>query len=85
MPPKQHGLSTSFLVENLLNASPGSLVVEKPLTGFSDSQEQIQIVDGQSRRIQNPSSAIPCPVIAVSSRHLGKKAMATKMIMLLKF
>ena len=34
MPPKKHGLSTSFLVENLLNASPGSLAVEKPLTGF---------------------------------------------------
>ena len=47
MPPKKHGLSTSFLVENLLNASPGSLAVEKPLTGFSDSQEQIQIVDRQ--------------------------------------
>ena len=47
MPPKKHGLSTSFLVENLLNASPGSLAVEKPLTGFSDSQEQMQIVDRQ--------------------------------------
>ena len=47
MPPKKHGLSTSFLVENLLNASPGGLAVEKLLTGFSDSQEQIQIVDRQ--------------------------------------
>ena len=47
MPPKKHGLSTSFLVENLLNASPGGLAVEKLLSGFSDSQEQIQIVDRQ--------------------------------------
>ena len=47
MPPKKHRLSTSFLVENLLNASPGGLAVEKLLSGFSDSQEQIQIVDRQ--------------------------------------
>ena len=30
-----------------MNASPGGLAVEKLLTGFSDSQEQIQIVDRQ--------------------------------------
>ena len=47
MPPKKHGLSSSFLVENLLNACPERLAVEKPLTGFSDSQEQIEIVDRQ--------------------------------------
>jgi len=41
MPPIKHGLSTNFLVENLLNSSPGSLAVEKPMTGFSESQEQI--------------------------------------------
>ena len=41
MPPKK-GLSTNFEEENLLNACPTSeLAVEKPLTGFSDSQEQI--------------------------------------------
>ena len=85
MPLKKQGLSTSFLVENLLNASPGSLAVEKPLTGFSDSQEQIQTVDRQISSDRKPSLAIPCPVIAVSSRHLGKKAVANKMIMLLKF
>ena len=48
MPPKKHGFSSSFLVENLLNAAcPESLAVEKPLTGFSDSQEQMEIVDRQ--------------------------------------
>ena len=47
MPPKKQGLSSSFLVENLLNACPERLAVEKPLTGFSDSQEQIEIVDRQ--------------------------------------
>ena len=47
MPPKKHALSSSFLVENLLNACPERLAVEKPLTGFSDSQEQIEIVDRQ--------------------------------------
>ena len=43
MPPKKHELSTNFLVENLLNACPTNLAVEKslPRTGFSDSQEQI--------------------------------------------
>ena len=43
MPPKKHELSTNFLVENLLNACPTSLAVEKslPRTEFSDSQEQI--------------------------------------------
>lgn len=41
-PPKKHGLSTNFLVENLLNACPTSqLAVASPSTGFSDSQEQI--------------------------------------------
>ena len=41
-PPKKHGLSTNFLVENLLNACPTSqLAVARPSTGFSDSQEQI--------------------------------------------
>ena len=47
MPPKKHGLSSSFLVENLLNACPERLAVEKPLTGFSDSQEQMEVVDRQ--------------------------------------
>ena len=47
MPPKKQGLSSSFLVENLLNACPERLAVEKPLTGFSDSQEQIEIVHRQ--------------------------------------
>ena len=42
MPPKKHGLSTNFLVENLLNACPtNQLAFQKPSTGFSDSQEQI--------------------------------------------
>ena len=40
-PQKKHGLSTNFLVEKLLNACPESLAIEKPLTGFSESQEQI--------------------------------------------
>lgn len=39
--PKKHGLSTNFLVENLLNACLGSSTTEKPLTGFSESQEQL--------------------------------------------
>ena len=47
MPPKKHALSSSFLVENLLNACPERLAVEKPLTGFSDSQEQMEVVDRQ--------------------------------------
>ena len=46
-PQKKHGLGSSFLVENLLNACPRSLAVEKPLTGFSDSQEHIEIGDRQ--------------------------------------
>ena len=46
-PQKKHGLGSSFLVENLLNACPRSLAVEKPLTGFSDLQEQIEIGDRQ--------------------------------------
>ena len=41
MPPRKHGLSRNFLVENLLNAYPGSLAMEKPLTGFSELQEKI--------------------------------------------
>ena len=46
-PQKKHGLGSSFLVENLLNACPIDLAIEKPLTGFSDLQEQIEIGDRQ--------------------------------------
>jgi hypothetical protein len=57
MPPKKNCLSTNFLVENLLNACPGSLVVEQPqidqpLAGFSESQEQI--VDNQMSSDSEP-------------------------------
>ena len=55
MPPKKNGLSTNFLVENLLNTCPGSLEqphLDQPLrAGFSESQEQI--VDNQ----MSPDSA----------------------------
>ena len=39
-PPKKHGLSTNLLVENILNACPERLAVDKPLTGFSELQKQ---------------------------------------------
>ena len=40
MPPRKHGLGISFLLENLLNACPGSLAMKKPLTGFLELQEK---------------------------------------------
>ena len=60
-PQKKHGLGSSFLVENLLNACPRSLAVEKPLTGFSDSQEQIEIGDRQISSDSEPELSDSSP------------------------
>ena len=60
-PQKKQGLGSSFLVENLLNACPRSLAVEKPLTGFSDSQEQIEIGDRQISSDSEPELSDSSP------------------------
>ena len=55
--PQKHGLSTNFLVEKLLNACPGNLATEKPLTGFSELQEQVinqQILSDSERVMASP-------------------------------
>ena len=65
-----------------MNASPGSLAVERPLTGFSESQEQK--VDEQISSDSGPSSVIPPTAIAIWSPHRRKKAVANKIMALFK-
>ena len=60
MPPKKHGLSTNFLVENLLNACLEGSGTEKSLTGFSESQQQVvdeQISSGSKPKLSDSSAS----------------------------